>query len=228
MDFIFMLTRGDRTVGNGLALLDRVAGLGLGHIGFKDIGVDRATLRVLNRRIKAMGAISYLEVVSTSAKACLDSVRAAVEIGVDRLLGGTEVAAALDILNGTGIEYYPFPGFPAGHPTDLRGSAADVAAHCAAFMAQGCAGADLLAYRATEAEPLALVRAARGALGSGRLIVAGSIASVGQIADLAQAGADAFTIGTAVFEDSFAAGAEGVSNQIRAIQAACAADSLAP
>jgi len=229
MDFIFMLTRGDRTVGDGLTLLDQVAGLGLGHIGFKDIGVDRKTLRALNGRIEEMGATSYLEVVSTSAAECLESVRTAVEIGVDRLLGGTEVAAALDILKGTGIEYYPFPGFPTGHPTDLRGSGADVADHCAAFMAKGCAGADLLAYRATEADPLELVRAARGALGDGRLIVAGSIANARQIADLAHAGADAFTIGTAVFEDAFAADAKGVESQIQAIQEACkAAKAAAP
>lgn len=227
MDFIFMLTRDDLTVGDALPLLDRIAGLGVDHIGFKDIGTDRATLRALNRRIKAMGATSYLEVVSTSAEACMDSVRSAIEIGVDRLLGGTEVTAALDILNGTGIEYYPFPGYPVGHPTDLRGSPEDVAAHCADFMALGCAGADLLAYRATEADPLALVRAARGALGGGRLIVAGSIAGAAQIADLAEAGVDAFTIGTAVFEDTFEADSEGVRNQIRAIQAACAATSSA-
>lgn len=227
MDFIFMLTRGDRTVGDGLALLERIAGLGLRHIGFKDIGADRAMLRALNRRVGEMGATSYLEVVSTSTEACLDSVRAAVDIGVDRLLGGTEVTAVLDILKGTDIAYYPFPGFPEGHPTNLRGSAADVAAHCADFMAQGCAGVDLLAYRATEADPLALVRAARRALGDGWLIVAGSIASAAQIADLARAGADAFTIGTAVFEDAFAADAEGVVDQIRAVQAACAASAPA-
>ena len=77
--------------------------------------------------------------------------------------------------------------------------------------------------RLTEADPLALVRAARGGLGGGRLIVAGSIASGRQIADLAHAGADAFTIGTAVFEDAFAADAKGVGSQIRAVQAACKA-----
>lgn len=215
-----MLTRADRTVGDGLALLERIAGLGLGHIGFKDIGVDRATLRAMTARIKAMGATSYLEVVSTSAADSLASARIAVEIGVDRLLGGTEVDATLDILGDTGVEYYPFPGFPEGHPTDLRGSAADVAGHCRDFMDKGCAGADLLAWRATEADPMDLVGAARGALGNGQLIIAGSIGDAAQIAGLARAGADAFTIGTAVFDQAFAEGAAGVAAQIRAVQAA--------
>jgi hypothetical protein len=224
MDFIFMLTREDETVADAPALLDGLAGLGLRHIGFKDVGVDRATLRALSARIAAMGATSYLEVVSDGVVDCLAAARTAVDLGVDRLLGGTAVDATLEILQGTGIEYYPFPGFPVGHPTALRGSAPDVAEHCAAFMAKGCAGADLLAYRATQAEPLDLVSAARAALGSGLLIVAGSIGGKTQLAELSRAGVDAFTVGTAVFEDAFAAGAPGIANQIRAIQAALDAD----
>jgi hypothetical protein len=224
MDFIFMLTRADETVENGLQLLDGIAELGLRHIGLKDVGVDRAALRDLCERITAMGATSYLEVVSTDTDSCLAAARAAAEIGVDRLLGGTAVDATLEILHGTGIRYYPFAGYPVGHPTDLRGSGADIADHCAAFMAKGCAGADLLAYRATEADPLDLVRAARTALGTGFLIVAGSISSQTQLADLSRAGVDAFTVGTAIFEDAFAAGGAGIANQIRAIQTALEAN----
>ena len=162
--------------------------------------------------------------VSDSPEDCLAAARTAVEIGVDRLLGGTVVDATLEILHGTGIAYYPFPGFPVGHPTALQGSAADVADHCTAFMAKGCAGADLLAYRATEADPLDLVEAARRALGAGCLIVAGSIGSGTQLAELSRAGVDAFTVGSAIFDDAFAAGETGVANQIRAIQAALAGD----
>ncbi len=218
MDFIFMLTRDDETVADGLALLDSLDGLGLRHIGFKDIGADRTTLQALRRRITAMGATSYLEVVSPHAEDCIAAARMAAEIGVDCVLGGTAVDETLRILDGTGIAYCPFPGFPVGHPTRLDGSQAEIASHCADFMAKGCAGVDLLAYRATEAEPLELVRAARAALGRGRLIVAGSVCSTAQLADLARAGADAFTIGTAIFANAFAEGETGVANQVRAIQ----------
>ncbi|MDW8803630.1 hypothetical protein P1P68_02115 [Streptomyces scabiei] len=67
--------------------------------------------------------------------------------------------------------------------------------------AAGCAGVDLLAYRATDAGPLDLVRAARAAT-TGRLVVAGSITTADQIQALASAGADAFTIGSAAFDGS--------------------------
>jgi len=220
MDFIFMLTRADETVANALQLLDNLAGLGLGHIGFKDVGADKAILRTLSERIAGMGATSYLEVVSPGAESCLAAARLAAEIGVRRLLGGTAVDATLEILHGTGVEYFPFPGFPVGHPTDLRGSEAEIADHCASFMAKGCAGADLLAYRATEADPLDLVRAARAALGNGLLIVAGGISSKAQLADLRRIGADAFTVGTAILDNSFAAGANGIADQVRAVQTA--------
>lgn len=203
MDFIFMLTRGDKTVEDCLDVLEQIAPLGLQHIGFKDVGVEPETLQTLTARIRGMGATSYMEVVSETPEACLRSAAVARDLGVDRLLGGTDIARINDILAGTSTSYFPFPGFPAGHPTKLGGRPADVTAHCQSFRAAGCAGADLLAYRATEADPLELVRAARKGLGDGYLIVAGSITSRERIKAVADAGADAFTIGTAVFDGSY-------------------------
>jgi hypothetical protein len=225
MDFIFMLTRQDRTVPNCLQLLDEIRPLNLRHIGFKDVGVDRATLHKLAARIRGAGAVSYMEVVSTTPEACLSSAWTAVDIGVDRLLGGTEVDAVRAILRRSPIEYFPFAGFPAGHPTALGGAPEDVEAHCRDFAGKGCAGADLLAYRATDADPLELVRAARRGLGDGTLIVAGSIASAEQIAAIAEAGADAFTVGSAAFEGSFAAEEASLPAQLASIQAHCQAAS---
>ncbi len=219
MNFIFMLTLGDRTVENCLEVFDSISNTGLEHVGFKDIGVDRAMLVELHERIKAIGAVSYMEVVSTTSEACLNSARVALELGVDRLLGGFEVAATMELLAGSGIAYYPFPGRPEGHPTRLHGSPAEVAADCARMEQAGCAGADLLAYRAVDAEPLALVEAARAAL-SGELIVAGSIDTPDRIKALAAAGVDAFTIGTAAFEGSFSPHKTGLRDQITDILAA--------
>jgi hypothetical protein len=110
-----------------------------------------------------------------------------------------------------------------GHPTRLGGKPADVAAHCESFMAAGCGGCDLLAYRATESDPLDLVRAARKGLGGdGYLIVAGSITSRQRIADVAAAGADAFTIGTAVFDGSYSPRKGSLISQLGDVIADCA------
>jgi hypothetical protein len=166
-------------------------------------------------------------VVSTSAEAALNSARIAAGIGVDCLLGGTEVDAVQKVLAGTAIQYYPFAGFPQGHPTKLGGTPADVAQHCRDYLAKACAGVDLLAYRATESDPLDLVRAARGALGESWLIVAGSVNSPARVKALAEAGADAFTIGTAVFDASFLPGKPSLLDQLGAAHAASIAASKA-
>lgn len=199
-----MLTRNDQTVEDCLDVMAEIAPLGLRHIGFKDVGVPPATLRSLSEAIRKAGATSYMEVVSTSHEATLQSARVAAEIGIERLLGGTDVETILSIVRGSEIAYLPFPGFPEGHPTKLKGAPRDVEAQCRRFIDQGCAGADLLAYRAVEADPLDLVRAARAGLGKGVLVVAGSINSAARIRATAEAGADAFTIGSAAFDGSYA------------------------
>jgi hypothetical protein len=220
MEFIMMLTRNDRTIDDADEVVESVIELGVAHIGFKDVGVPTTVLESVVRKIRAAGATSYLEVVSTTPEAVVRSLLAGRDLGVDRILGGTNVEAAKEIL-GDLQGYFPFPGLPVGHPTKLGGSAALIAEHCRAARGVGCGGVDLLAYRATDADPLDLVRAARGALDGGRLIVAGSVKSREQIHALAEAGADAFTIGSAAFDGSFSPSKGSLRSQIRDILEAC-------
>ncbi len=221
MDFIFMLTRQDQTVLDCLEVYEEIRELGLGHVGFKDVGVDKAALYNLNRAIKDSGAVSYMEVVSTTPEAAVRSARIAAEIGIDRLLGGSNVEEILAATKGCPIAYYPFPGRPVGHPTKLGGSPELIAEDCRRFREMGCAGVDLLAYRATEADPIDLVKAARRALGDGGLICAGSVDSPARIRALKAAGADAFTIGSAAFDGSFSPRKGSLSSQLKDILAAC-------
>jgi hypothetical protein len=221
VDFIFMLTRDDATIEDCLDVFATVEPLGLRHVGFKDVGVDPRTLAELRRRIAISGATTYLEVVSTTPEECLASAQIGRDLGIDRLMGGTQVQEVQAIISGTDIQYLPFPGLPVGHPTRLGGTPELVEAQCRAFEAQGCAGVDLLAYRATDAPPVELVRAARRGT-SGYLVVAGSVGSVAQIDELRAAGADAFTIGSAVFDGSFSPRKGALVNQLRDVLAACA------
>ena len=220
MDFIFMLTRNDRTVEDADCLVDQVCDLGVTHIGFKDVGVPSAKMQELVSRIRRRGGVCYLEVVSTTPESVIRSLESGVALGVDRILGGTDLPAARRIL-GDLSRYFPFPGRPVGHPTRLEGSAALVAEDCGRARAMGCGGVDLLAYRATQAEPLDLVRAARKALPGGKLIVAGSVNSRQQIRALSESGVDAFTIGSAVFDGSFSPAKGSLRGQILDILEAC-------
>jgi hypothetical protein len=220
MDFVFMLTRADRTISDGLDVLEDIKSLGIKHIGFKDVGIEPAALAELHRAIKRAGATSYLEVVSTSRETALQSARVACEVGFDKLLGGTQVEEILGILSGSSVQYLPFPGEPFGHPTKLAGNAALVEEHCKKFAAMGAAGVDLLAYRATEADPLELVRVARRSM-NGTLLVAGAVNTPAQIRALKEAGADAFTVGSAVFDGSFVPNAGSMRSQLKAVLDAC-------
>jgi hypothetical protein len=222
MDFVFMLTRNDATVENALDLIEVARELGLRHIGFKDVGADAPMLGRLAEAIRAAGASPWMEVVATSREAELRSVTLGRDLGVDRLMGGVHVEAGLRILEGSATRYLPFAGKPSGHPTRLGGSPAEVEAQCRAFVAMGCAGVDILAYRATEAEPLDLVAACRrGFLDLGAVVVAGSVNSAERVAAVRAAGADAFTVGTAAIDGSYAPGAGSLAAQLKAVLADC-------
>jgi hypothetical protein len=223
MDFIFMLTRNDQTVSDCLDLIELIKPVGLKHIGFKDVGVTPDVLKALTDAIHAQGATSYMEVVSTTPEACIASAKVARDLGVHRLLGGTQVSEIMGVLAGSQTQYYPFPGKPVGHPTKLGGTAEDVEAHCRSFVDAGCAGCDILAYRATEADPIELVRASRRGLGPDKyLIVAGAVTNFERIKAVKAAGADAFTIGTAVFDGSYSPNKGSIISQLNDVLADCA------
>lgn len=211
-----MLTRSDQTVEDCLAVMDDIAPVGLTHIGFKDVGVTPDLLRALHSKIKAAGATSYMEVVSTSPEAALQSARVARELGVDRLLGGTQVDEMLAILAGSNVQYLPFPGRPHDHPTRLGGSVQQIIDDTRRSRAKGCAGVDLLAYRSTEADSIELVKAARAA-SDGILLVAGGVKTASQIRALKDAGADSFTVGSAALDGSFSPRMGSLRSQLQAV-----------
>lgn len=214
--FIFMLTRHDRTVADAKAHLDAALRAGVRHIGFKDVGLPLAQLKALAGAIRAGGARSYLEVVSLDAESEVGSARAAVEIGVDVLLGGTRVDAVLPVIAGSAVEYCPFPGRIRGHPSVLEGSVEEIAASAAVLADRdGVHGLDLLAYRSAHDAPI-LIAAVCAAAGK-PVFVAGSIDGPGRIAAVKAAGAAGFTIGTAALDGAYPASGGELPAQLAAI-----------
>jgi len=216
--FIFMLTRNDQTVEDAEAHLKTALSAGVHHIGFKDVGLPFDRLKGLNAAIKAGGATSYLEVVSLDRDSELASARAAVEIGVDILLGGTDVDTVQPVLAGSGIRYFPFPGRIEGHPSVLAGSIDDVVESATALAARdGVHGLDLLAYRSRE-NVTGLMAAVCAAVDK-PVIMAGSIGSRERIENVRRSGAAGFTIGTAALDGDYAADSPELEAQLRSIQA---------
>jgi hypothetical protein len=216
LEFIFMLTRNDRTVEDAQQQLHTALSLGVMHIGFKDVGLPIKQLNALNTAIKKGGSTSYLEVVSLARDSEIASAKAAVEIGVDVLLGGTRVDDVLPVIRGTGIQYFPFPGRISGHPSLLEGSIEEIVASAQAMANRdGVHGLDLLAYRSRQDVP-ALMKAVCAAV-SKPVYVAGSIDTPERIAVVRESGAAGFTIGTAALDGKYPANGKDVPSQLAAI-----------
>jgi hypothetical protein len=217
MEFALFFTRNDQTVSNCLDQFSQFQDSGVRHYGFKDVGVDGATLKALADAIHAAGGTSYMEVVSPSAEECLRSAEVAAELGVKRLLGGTQIDEIQAILAGTSTQFFPAAGHPVGHPVRLEGSLSQIVDDCKRYMDKGCAGVDLLAFRAVGAEPLELVAAAREVVAPGGLIVSGSIGSPERVRAIRDAGADLFTVGNAVLDCTYVPGQQSAVEQAKAM-----------
>lgn len=233
IEFVFMLTRHDRTVDDPVSVYERIRGRGLRYVGFKDIGVPVAELREVCSRAHADGLEVMLEVVSTTREEELRSVAASAEIGVDWLLGGTHPEDGLEILGGRVGEkaddarprYCPFPGTVVGHPSILQGEIDEIAESARRITAlDGVFGLDLLAYRHQTADAAELTRAVVQAA-SGPVIAAGSVASTAQVRALDQAGAWGFTIGGAIFEGRLPGG-PSIAGQVTEVLRASGAELL--
>ena len=145
-EFIFMLTRADRTIANARELLPDVHRRRGAAGRIKDVGLPFEALRDLALDVRHFGAELYIEVVSLDLNSEVESARVAVELGVDWLLGGTRPDAVLPIIAGTPIRYCPFPGRVVGHPSVLSGSIDDVIESASTMAAMdGVHGLDLLA-----------------------------------------------------------------------------------
>lgn len=203
--FILMLTENDATVPDALTVYDSLRHSPVRYVGFKDIGLPVASLKQLAQRIRADGRKVMLEVVATSRESELESIQAALDIGVDYLLGGRHVEDALPMLHGSSIQYFPFAGRTVGHPTVLEGTMDEIVEDARRIAAMpGVHGLDLLAYRfAGDGDPAELTRRVTEAV-TVPVIAAGSIDGEVRVKTMIDAGTWGFTVGSALFQGTFA------------------------
>ncbi len=216
INFVFMLTHNDATVPNALEVLEELRGSGLRYVGFKDVGASVEQLTEVTDAAHDQGLEVMLEVVSTSLEEERRSLEAAVPIGVDWVLGGTNPQVGTQILGGAEVRYCPFPGTVVGHPSVLEGTVEQIAGDTRRLTrTPGVDGVDLLAYRHATVDVGELTRAVVAA-SAGPVIAAGSVVDFGQIRLLEQAGAWGFTIGSAIFEGKLP-GAPDIAAQVRTV-----------
>ncbi len=201
--FILMLTRGDRTLDDAVAVCRSLAGIqGLERVGFKDVGLSRGRLGELVAAVHRLGCEAVLELVSLNPEEERQWAVRGADAGVELVLGGAHAATVSAALAGTRARYFPFAGQVAGHPTRLAGSTQEIAEHAGRLcQLEHVHGLDLLAYR-SDVDPPALARSVVDAVAL-PVVAAGGISSETQIDRLTAAGVWGFTMGTAIFEGSY-------------------------
>ena len=200
-EFILMLTYNDTTVKEALQIFRECKNAAVKHWGFKDVGLSPEEMKALVHEMKEAGKTTYLEVVSLSEEEGLRGAQIAVEAGFDVLMGTVCFDSILEYIKGKPIEYFPFPGHIYGHPSILDGTREEIVDHARFLESKGVQGMDLLTYRYTGDAPQLL----REVVNATRvpIISAGSIESYKRLAEVWQAGAWGFTIGSALFEKKF-------------------------
>lgn len=200
-ELIVMLTHHDSTVSEAIEMFRKLRDTPVVHWGFKDVGLPPDKMRQLVGEMKKAGKTTYLEVVSLSEKEGLAGAKLAVESGFDILMGTVYFDSIAEYLKDKSSRYYPFPGHVHSHPSILDGTIEEITQHAQWLQDHGAQGLDLLTYRYTgEARTLLkeVVKATQVPI-----VSAGSIASYGRIAEVWEANAWGFTIGSAFFEKTF-------------------------
>ena len=211
-EFILMLTYNDSTVKDALNIFRECKDAPIMHWGFKDVGLPPDEMQALVHEMKAAGKTTYLEVVSLSEEEGLQGAKIAVESGFDILMGTIFFDSILDYLKEKPIKYYPFPGHIYNHPSILDGTIENIVAHARFLESKGVEGLDLLSYRYVGDAPLLLREVVQAT--SVPVVSAGSIESYKRLAEVWQAGAWGFTIGSALFDKKFAPNGSFLNNAL--------------
>lgn len=199
--FIFMLTYNDMTVKNALKVYEEIRTTKVKFVGFKDIGLPLDQLKKLVKMMKQDNRTTFLEVVSESREAAIQSAKTAVELGVDYLIGGTYIEQTQPIIHPTEIRFFPYIGKIVDHPCLLRGTIEEIVEDSKRVEKLGVPGINLLAYR-YDGDVEKLMVSIQKAVEI-PLIVAGSINSYERVRKMRELDIWAFTIGGAIFDKKF-------------------------
>ena len=195
-----METYNDVTRSDAIEVYKEIRNTNVKFIGFKDIGLPIEKLKELHSMMKKDGRTTFLEVVSASEEENIKSVKVAIELGVDYLIGGTYIESTLSLIEGTDIKYFPYVGKIVDHPCKLRGTIEEMTGDTKKVKEMNIPGINLLTYRYNgNVEELMKKVDAVGL----PMIVAGSIDSYERVRKMKELRVWAFTIGTAIFDKKF-------------------------
>jgi len=146
-NLIFMPTWYDVTVYNVIDVFEEVKDSGITHFGFKDIGPDEEVFQELMKLLRKEKMTTYMEIVRPTVEENEASVKMAIRLKVNHIIGGTFVEPTLKLIKGTGIKYWPYVGKVVGHPCLLRGTIEEITEDAKRVESLGVDGVNILSYR---------------------------------------------------------------------------------
>ena len=198
---IVMLTHNDRTVKNAAEIFEQSKKSKATMWGFKEEGLPPDEMKTLFNRIKSCGNETALEVVAYTEKECIEGAKKAVECNCDYLMGTIFFDSVNDFCKENNLKYLPFVGKITGRPSILEGTLTSMIDEAKNYLSKGVFGIDLLGYRYT-GDATALNKNFVAQINA-PVCLAGSVNSYQRLDEIKEAGAWAFTIGGAFFENKF-------------------------
>jgi len=214
VNLIFMPTWYDVTVYNVIDVFEEVKDSGIKHFGVKDIGPEEEVYIELIRRCKREGMTTYMEIVRLNEQEHIESVKMAIKLGVDHIIGGKFVEHTIKLIKGTNIRYWPYVGKVVGHPCKLTGTIEEIVNEGKRYEALGVDGVNVLSYR-YEGNPEELIKALKDSLNI-PIIATGWINTLERIRKVASMGVWGLTVGgTSILAKKLVPGGN-LSDQLKA------------
>lgn len=203
-EFVVMLTKKDINVESIPDIIKDCKNIPADSWGFKSAGLTDDEIISISRCLKEAGKSVYLEVVTYTEEEYARVAKIA-ECGFIYCVTGTIYDPKLhEALKKHGVKYIPI----VGKTVDIQGiitkPMAEIVSDAIEVAAKATDGISLMAYRHAELDGNQIIKTVKEAIGPHkRLMIVGSVNSFERIDNVISLGADAFSIGSALFNAQF-------------------------
>lgn len=213
---VAMLTHHDVTVPNALEVFEENKHSKAEYWGFKNTGVDFKQSEKIAQSMRDAGKIVAYESLVTSEEDSLTAAKFAIENGCKMLLGMKFYRSVSELLKENGLWYFPAFGKRDG-PSKLVGTPEEIAEDGLNALAQGSYGLRLSVYRYMDGDPETMAAYVIPKVqNGGQMMITGTINSYERLDFLKRVQPWGFTMGGALFDDSF-----GIANIAEKLDAVC-------
>ena len=208
-----MLTNNDATVENALEIFESNKNSKTKYWGFKDVGISEENAIVLVQAMKRAGKITIYEPLVEDEKESLKAAQFAIDHEFDYLIGNVFHQSVSDLVKNSPVKYFPTCGKRSGTPRMLYGTVDSIVEDAKRIMHCGADGVCLSVYRYVDGEPEDMAKRFVKELDA-PFMITGSINNDHRLDFMKELQPFAFTIGSALFDDSSFGGNNTIAEKL--------------